>query len=364
VLAALLRARVPTPSFVKLAAPETSPLKVSVLPFTVTVLFPGRATAPVMDIELVPAKVRSDVNVRTLVAVNAEAEASRVPPFTVIAPVPAAAALPNLKVPLDTVSPPVKVFAPERVNVPVLLTEPAPEMIPEEVPPAMVAVFVVAIARAPPVKLVIVESAAALNVPPDMVVTVAAPVEVKVPLESVATFEVPRAFKVPPLIVVTEAAPVEVKVPAERVATFAAPLTLVIPPEILAAVVCPRVPAVTAPLEIALFNAPVTVTVPAEIPLVIVASLENAVVPAPERVVTVVAADVPVKFTLPALLTEATVRPVPETLAVALAATVSEAAELKSAAFKVPPLTVMPEVFTRDPAEVVRVPAVTVVVPE
>jgi hypothetical protein len=197
-----------------------------------------------------------------------------------------------------------------------------------------------------------------------MVVTVAAPVEVKVPLESVVTVEVPRAFKVPPEIVDTEAAPVEVKVPAERVATLDAPLTLTVPPEILAAVVCPRVPAVTVPLEIALFNAPVTVTVPAEIPLVIVASLENAVVPAPERVVTVVAADVPVKFTLPALLTEATVRPVPETLAVALAATVSEAAELKSAAFKVPPLTVMPEVFTRDPAEVVRIPAVTVVAPE
>ena len=98
--------------------------------------------------------------------------------------------------------------------------------------------------------------------------------------------------------------------------------------------------------------------------MVIVASLENAVVPAPVKVVTVVAAVVPVKFTLPALLTEATVRPVPEILAVALAATLSEAAELKSAAFKVPPLTVIPEVFTREPAEVVRVPAVTVVVPE
>ena len=295
-LAALLRARVPAPSFVKLAAPETSPLKVSVLAFTVTVLFPGRATAPLMVIELVPAKIKSEVKVSTLVAVKLPTEASRVPPFTVTAPVPAAAALPNLKVPLETLSPPAKVFAPERVNVPVLLTEPAPEMIPEEVPPAMVAVFVVAIASAPPLRVVIVELPAELNVPPDMVVTVAAPVEVKVP--------------------------------AERVATFAAPLTLVIPPEILAAVVCPRVPAVTVPLEIALFNAPVTLTVPAEIPLVIVASLENAVVPAPERVVTVVVADVPVKFTLPALLTEATVRPVPETLAVALAATVSAAEEL------------------------------------
>ena len=96
----------------------------------------------------------------------------------------------------------------------------------------------------------------------------------------------------------------------------------------------------------------------------IIASLENAVVPAPDRVVTVVAAVVPVKLTLPALLTEATVRPAPETLAVALAATVSAAAELKLAAFKVPPLTVMPEVLARDPADVVNVPSVTVVAPE
>jgi len=208
------------------------------------------------------------------------------------------------------------VFTPERLKVPLLVfvSEPAPEIMPEEVPAEMVAFLVEAIESAPPLRVEMVAPPLAFNVPPDMVVTVAAPVEVNVPAESVPTVE--------------------------------APLTLTVPP------------------EMELFNAPVTVTVPAEIPLVIVASLENAVVPAPERVVTVVAADVPVKFTLPALLTEATVRPVPETLAVALAATVSEAAELKSAAFKVPPLTVMPEVFTRDPAEVVRIPAVTVVAPE
>jgi len=196
----------------------------------------------------------------------------------------------------------------------VFVSEPAPEIMPEEVPSEMVAVLVEAIESAPPLRVEMVAPPLAFNVPPDIVVTVAAPVEVKVPAESVPTVE--------------------------------APLTLTVPP------------------EMELFNAPVTLTVPAEIPLVIVASLENAVVPAPVKVVTVVAAVVPVKFTLPALLTEVTVRPVPETLAVALAATESEAAELKSTAFKVPPLTVTLEVFARDPAEVVRVPADTVVVPE
>jgi len=326
----LLKARVPTPSLVKLAAPETSPVKVSVLAFTVTVLFPGRATAPLIVIELVPAKIKSEVKVSTLVAVNAATEASRVPPFTVTAPVPAAAALPNLKVPLDTVSPPAKVFAPERVNVPVLLTEPAPEMIPEEVPPAMVAVFVVAIETAPPLRVVIVELPAELNVPPDMVVTVAAPVEVKVPVESVATFEVPRAFKVPPESVVTEAAPVEVTVPPESVPMVDVPVTLVVPAE----------------------------TVVTE------ALLEKALVPAPAKLAAVMVPVLPVKLTLPALVIPPTVRPVPETLAVALAATLSEAAELKSAAFKVPAVTVMPEVFAKDPADVVSVPSVSVVVPE
>ena len=50
----MLKAKVPAPSLIKLAAPETSPLNVSVLPFTVTVLFAGRATAPLKIMELVP----------------------------------------------------------------------------------------------------------------------------------------------------------------------------------------------------------------------------------------------------------------------------------------------------------------------
>jgi hypothetical protein len=167
-------------------------------------------------------------------------------------------------------------------------------------------------------------------------------------------------------MVVTVAAPVEVTLAVpESVVMVVRPLTFTVPPETVDAVVCPRLPAVTTAVpEIAvLFKALVTLTLPVEIPLVIIASLENEVVPAPDNVVTVTAAVVPVKFTLPALLTEATVRPVPETLAVALAATVSEAEELKSAAFKVPPLTVMPEVLARDPADVVNVPRVTVVAP-
>ena len=350
-------ANVAAPFLTRLYAPETIPLKVSVFAFTVMPLFPGRATAPLKVIELVPVKMRSDVKVSTLDALNNVVEASSEPPLTVKAPVPAAVALPKLNVPLDTVSPPPKVFAPERVNVPVLLTEPAPEMIPEELPPAMVAVFVVAIATAPPFKLVIEVFALTLTLPEPaavkvVIVDVPPSVKVLVPEELTMSMVLFAPFKVS-----VEAAP-------DSVVTLAVPVTVVEPADTVEAVVAPRVPAVIVPPEIALFNAPVTVTVPAEIPLVIVASLENAVVPAPERVVTVVAADVPVKFTLPALLTEATVRPVPETLAVALAATVSAAEELKSAAFKVPPLTVMPEVLAMDPAEVVRIPAVTVVAPE
>ena len=74
-----------------------------------------------------------------------------------------------------------------------------------------------------------------------------------------------------------------------------------------------------------------------------VALPEKAVEPEPDRLLTVTAADVPVKFTLPELVTAPTVLAA-EILAVALAATLSEAAELKSTAFKVPPLTAMEEV--------------------
>ena len=102
----MLKTRVPLPDLVKLApSPETSPLKVSVLLFTVNVLFPGRATAPLMVIELVPAKIKSELKLSALVAVKLPTEASSVPPSTVIAPVPAAELLPKPNVPLDTVSP-------------------------------------------------------------------------------------------------------------------------------------------------------------------------------------------------------------------------------------------------------------------
>ena len=69
----------------------------------------------------------------------------------------------------------------------------------------------------------------------------------------------------------------------------------------------------------------------------------NAVEPDPVKEVREAPAVVPVKFKLPELFTAPTAL-VPETLAVALAAILSEAAELKLTAFKVPALTAIDEV--------------------
>jgi len=209
------------------------------------------------------------------------------------------------------------VFAPERLNVPepVLLSEPAPEIISDEVPAPTDRVLVEAMETAPPLRVEIVALLRAVNEPPDIVVTVAAPVEVSEPAESVPTVE--------------------------------APLTLTVPP------------------EMELFNAPVTLTLPAEIPLVIVALLPKEVVPAPVRVVTVTVPLAPLKLTVPALLKVPTLWPaVPEMVAEPVASVVKLEPDLKSTALRVAPLTVTPDVPPRAPVEVVSVPALTVVAPE
>ena len=74
-----------------------------------------------------------------------------------------------------------------------------------------------------------------------------------------------------------------------------------------------------------------------------VALPEKAVEPDPVKEVREAPAVVLLKFKLPELVTAPTAL-VPEILAVALAAILSEAAELKLTAFKVPPLTAMEEV--------------------
>ena len=166
---------------------------------------------------------------------------------------------------------PPRLAPPDKVNelLPVLVKPPAPETKPEDVPSEIVAVLVAAIASAPPLRVVMVALPLAVNEPPDMAARVALPPAVNEPRESVFT--------------------------------FAAPVMLAVPPEIFAAVVWPRVPAVTAPPEIALFNAPVTATVPSEIPPVIVALLPKEVEPAPDKVETLTVPDPPLKFTVPAL---------------------------------------------------------------
>ena len=107
------------------------------------------------------------------------------------------------------------------------------------------------------------------------------------------------AVRAPPDIVEIVARPEEVKEPPERVVTVATPETVVVPLEIVDAVVCPRVPAVTVPPEIELFKALVTLTAPVEIPPVMIALLENAVVPVPAMLATVIVPELPVKFTVP-----------------------------------------------------------------
>ena len=89
-----------------------------------------------------------------------------------------------------------------------------------------------------------------------------------------------------------------------------------------------REPAETVPPEIEEVRRPATETVPPAMPPVMVASLAKEVVPAPVREARVMVPVVPVKPSVPALVTPERERPVPETVAAALPSRESVAAPL------------------------------------
>ena len=109
---------VPVPALVRSKpVPATPPLRVR-LPVTVTVRDALSVAAPESVSALVPANAKSPFSASALATVSAAAEASSVPPLIVNVPEPSADAWPTLSVPAERVSPPVKVFAPERVIAP------------------------------------------------------------------------------------------------------------------------------------------------------------------------------------------------------------------------------------------------------
>ena len=212
----------------------------------------------------------------------------RVPPaLTVTVPEPKAPATPVVSVPPLTVTPPPKVFVAESVRLPAV-------------------------------------SLTRLPLPPEITPELA-------PAETVRT-AVPRLM-VPPLSVATEAvAPFRLTVPAVSVVIVALPpgLTVMLPPVTDEET---SEPAVTVPPEMAEVRAPTAVTEPAEMPPeVTVAPLPKRVEPAPARDASVMTPEPPVKLRLLAvvlaLVTAPKVRPVPETVAVAVALRESVALEL------------------------------------
>ena len=99
---------------------------------TVTVREAPRVAAPESVRALVPAKVKSPLSASVLPTVRLAADASSVPPVTVKVPEPNAVLWPTLSVPAESVRPPLKVFAPERV------TAPTPDLVAATpVPPRM-----------------------------------------------------------------------------------------------------------------------------------------------------------------------------------------------------------------------------------
>ena len=149
----------------------------------------------------------------------------------------------------------------------------------------------------------------------------------------------------------------EVTLPVSRLVTDTSP------PERLPV----SVPAETVPPVTLAVRRPVTLMMPAATPPVIVALAPKVVLPAPARETTVIVPE-PVKFKALssvafALLSAPTVSPLPVIVALAVTSRVSVAAELKLAAERMAPLTVMLVVLARAPAAAVRVPAETVVAP-
>ena len=117
-----VKAREPDPAFVSPnPAPEITPPTVKVPPLTVICRLAFITTAPVPRFRFwVPVKAKSPFQfcVLLLRVTDPAVVLSRIPPVIVSVPVPAAAALLRLIVPALRVSPPPKVFAPERVSAP------------------------------------------------------------------------------------------------------------------------------------------------------------------------------------------------------------------------------------------------------
>ena len=129
-----------------------------------------------------------------------------------------------------------------------------------------------------------------------------------------------------------------------------------------------REAALTVPPETAEVRAPTTLMVPAEMPPVMAAEEPKVVLPAPEREERVMVPDEAVKFrafasVALALVTAPTFRPAPEKVALPVASKASVAPDLKSAAVRIAPLTVMPEVPANAPVTAVNVPPETSVAP-
>ena len=182
-------------------------------------------------------------------------------------------------------------------------------------------------------------------------VSVPTPVFVRLPPEPVIAPElvpavtvsavVPRATA-PPLRVVTDAvAPLRLAVPEVSVVIVATPPTVRVPPlrvvtvAPLVTVVAPPVtdvelsePAETVPPEIVEDSRPAAETVPTLRPPVMVAADEKVVVPAPASEARVIVPVAPEKAVVPALVTPARERPVPEIVAEPVASTASVAVAL------------------------------------
>ena len=118
------RVNTPPPSLVKEYAPPITPPSVNVPALTVTVRFAPKVTAPVPRFKsLVPLKTKSPLHVCALLLLNVSAAplALSIEPPEIVnteAAAPKAFELLTFSVPAESVSPPLKVFAPVNVSTP------------------------------------------------------------------------------------------------------------------------------------------------------------------------------------------------------------------------------------------------------
>ena len=129
-----------------------------------------------------------------------------------------------------------------------------------------------------------------------------------------------------------------------------------------------REAAVTVPPVMAEERAPATLTVPSEMPPeVMVAAAAKRVLPAPESEARVMVPELPVKYSASvagfALVTAPTERPLLERVADPVESRERVAPDLKSAAVRMAPFTVIAVVPAREPALAESVPPEIVVVP-